>query len=442
MNGRSLGNPGDRPPAHVSRRAVVRRLATFLAGTGGAQAVNLLTGLALIRLVPVSEYALYTIATVVLGIVSVTSDVGITSALVTFVAPHRGDSQRIGSLHTAALKQRKTLVVASAVVAVLLIPLATRSHGWSVAVVGMTIGLVILGSWVHANSALLAAVLNAHHEARPLATSDLTAALARIVLSVGVLFLVPSAIVAVAINVVALCIRWVFLRRAVRSLAELGAPARGEDENALKAFVKPLVPSTLYYAIQGQVSTLLLAALGTTLAVAQLGALTRVGQVFAVLTPLASFAIQPYFSRLKPNEVRVQAVRMLKWSGLALTVVVGFTASFPTIILWMVGPTYSGVPSARMIVGLVVASQCCALLSSYVYAVLMARRFSSYQGIHIAASVIVQVSYLLLFDVRSLNTAVGMIFAQNVAALLVQLSLLVLCLISSERVALGSANLT
>ena len=74
---------------------------------------------------------------------------------------------------------------------------------------------------------------------------------------------------------------------------------------AVARVVREAVPGVAFYALQGQVSVGVMMLLGSPLAIASIGALSRVGAVYALLGPLIDNVVAPRYARLGGGRLSV-----------------------------------------------------------------------------------------------------------------------------------------
>jgi O-antigen/teichoic acid export membrane protein len=108
--------------------------------------------------------------------------------------------------------------------------------------------------------------------------------------------------------------------------------------------VRRVLPNVIYMSLWSQLSIWLISICGDTDAVAWLGALGRLGQLFVVFSTFAAVVFIPRFARLP-----TQRTLLLKryWQTLILTIsagtaCVGLVALFPQAALWILGNQYRG----------------------------------------------------------------------------------------------------
>jgi O-antigen/teichoic acid export membrane protein len=152
-----------------------------------------------------------------------------------------------------------------------------------------------------------------------------------------------NATLASALNALAAAAVFVALRRYVATqIGNPGVPTR-EHRAELIHFVARQAPNSLYYVLSSQVAVWLVGIFGTADTVAQVGALGRLGAVFAIIGAVMGAVIQPHFARNHdPAELRwgFAAVNLF-FAGLVLVLTV-LSMAFPGQILWVLGAHYEG----------------------------------------------------------------------------------------------------
>ena len=90
--------------------------------TGGAQmivqAVGFICGILIIRLLPVQEYALYTLVNTMLGTISVLADGGISSGVMAQGAKVWQDKEKLGEVLATGLDLRRKFAIGSLLISV------------------------------------------------------------------------------------------------------------------------------------------------------------------------------------------------------------------------------------------------------------------------------------------------------------------------------------
>lgn len=397
-------------------------LARFAAGQAGIHVINLVTGLLILRLLSIEEYALYILASLLQTVGALTMDLGAAQALVSLGAPLREDRRAMGRLVGSALwlGRRLSLLALAAVVAVsyVLMRGAEATLAVGIAVTGLSIALARL----QYSAAVATAVLNAHHDSAGLLSAGFATAALRLVLVAVACVAAPLAWVALAVNLAGALLMRGLLWRAARRHADPSGGMAPDLKRALVRFMWPLVPGIAYYLVQGQVATLLLASAGITTAVAEVGALGRLGQIVAVLGWFNGFFVQPYFARIVE---RGQFLRRLGQLGALLAAMValitGSAVWAPDLWLLLLGPNY-GALSDELVLALAGAQL--SVLGGLAYTVVIATGRTAGQWLQIPLGLGAQAAFLASVGVAGTHDALVLNLLPAATYLALQVALL------------------
>lgn len=321
---------------HAMRRIVPTGIAQ-----AAVQLVGFLTGLVIIRSLPVAEYASYTLANAVLGTLTVLTDSGIGQSVLSEAGKVWTDPAALGAVLAAGVWLRRRL----AIIALLFAMPATWEllihHGagrLDAALLCVSIVPVFVASL---NGQLLQIVPRLHQQLRDLQGQQLVAGVARFGLTGAIVLLWPSA------WTVTLCaaVTQIWLARGARRLAARHADlGTGADKAALVAIRRLVVGNcgnAIYYAFEGQIIIWLVSIFGKVSAVAEVGALGRLNMGFSILSATYGLVIAPQFSRL-PDSPQVLRRYWVLQAGLAgiLSLIVAAVACFPGVPLLLLGSAY------------------------------------------------------------------------------------------------------
>lgn len=365
----------------------------FLAGQGVIQVINLTTGLLLLRVLPVQEFALYSLAGLMLALASLGSNLGLTSAFITLGARVKDDPARLGSLFATVRRRRVWLFAFVTVVVLCLLPLVARGRGWGLLEISLTALLVVASNWVQLTQSLRTCVMDVHHDAGGLWTSGLAGAGTRLLLTLLCCWRMPFATVALAINLLGLlAAETVLIGRGRRYMTDHAPPDR-RDAERVKNFVYPLAPSVIYYALRGQISLLLLGLFGQTASIADLGALGRLAQILGLVSLLSIFLVQPYFARItnKTNFIKKGSVVLLAYLLMA-ALLLASAHVMPGWWLLLLGPNYAGL---QPLLPLAFSVPLLAMLGDILYILLMSRGWTKGQNLTIYLGLSVQALFIL-----------------------------------------------
>ena len=227
-----------------------------------------------------------------------------------------------------------------------------------------------------------------------------------------------SAFAAILISVArVIAIAAIYHARARKLLAVRGAPSR-EKRTAIVQLALPAVPSVVYYALGGQISVFLITYFGRTAAVASVGALSRLAQIFAVLTPINGILVEPYFARLP--KMHLKSHYLLALAGVILfgACMVGLAQALPGLFLWILGPRYAGL---RAEVVLVIASGAVGLLGALMSSINGSRRFVYYSFVLAdnILTLILQALYIWKVDLSTVKAVLWFNIVSMIPTLLI-----------------------
>ncbi|HUI44633.1 MAG TPA: hypothetical protein VLX29_08195 [Nitrospirota bacterium] len=394
----------------------------FLAGQGAVQAMNLIAGLIIIRFLPVSEYALYTIASLLLVIGTIGSDFGLSHAVNTLGARIKDDRQKLGALLAVAFQYRRMLYPV-AVGAILILAIKMMyGHEWSLVNASGTVALVILTSWILQPVSLKKSVLNVHHDANGLLQVGSSEAVSRL-LALAVCIIWPTAVSALIVNLIGVIVGRYFLSKRCTTLIDENAHPDELQSRQLRLFILPLAPAVIYYMFQGQISVFLLSLYGRISSIAEIGALSRLGQIMSLLMMLNAFMIQPYFARIETKELYVHRV------SLVISMLLAFCLLCMIIVYWVpewwlfiLGGHYKGLTRE---LPLAILGSLLTLVGTTMYTMVIARNVTRGQYLYIIVSIVSQIMFISIFGIHTTIDALILNLLPAVAFIFIQSILLV-----------------
>lgn len=403
----------------------------FLAGQGAIQVINLVTGLILLRVLSIEEYALYTIANVMLALASLGSNLGLTTAFVTFGSRAKDDRLKLGILFATIQKYRRQLFLIVTLIIIALTPLMTSGRGWSWEKVAFCITFVIVSNWVQLSLSLRTGVFDIHHDANSQWWVGFTSAIVRLALAAMLCFFFPFAWLFLVVNFIALVMSdLVALRKCKPYVDQSEGPSR-EQAKIIKKFVYPLVPSIIYYAVVSQITLLLLGLFGRTSSVAQFSALANYGRIISMLGLLNGFIIQPYFARINGKSEFIRKCFFVV-GGYIIFASTVFASSIivPSWWLLLLGKNYSQLMAE---IPLAVAVPLLVLFGDSLYTLLASRAWTNSQYLTIVVSILIQCVFIPLVGVSDTRRALWLALALAFGNVAVQVALLIRRLFSSSH---------
>jgi len=378
-------------------------LARYATGQLAIQAANLLTGFLILRLLSIEQYAIYILAALLQSVASIGSDLGVSQGVISIGAPLRGNRALLGALLHSAFGLRKRLFVFVVPVVVLVGVFLLRENATRWEAIATVTMLALAIAWVQQSASISTAALNAHHDSRGLVRAGLAHALSRLAVVGIVCSLAPYAVAALAANLVGAVLHAWLLRRACAGYLADGAHILEDYRRKLVAFIKPLLPGIAYYLVQGQIATFLLAWAGATVAVAEVGALGRLGQIIALLGLLNGFFIQPYFARIADRRLfAVRAAQVVSAGAIAFALITISALIAPGAWLAILGASYRGLEGELAIA---LAGAQLAVAGAALYTIVIATGRTQWQWLQIALGLVSQLTYVALVGVDGTRQA-------------------------------------
>ena len=344
--------------------------------TGSAQiiiqALGLAGGILVLRLLPTNQYALYTLANTMVGTMLILADGGLTTGVLSLGGKVWQDPKKLGVVLVTGLELRQKFVLFSLLVAtpILFYLLLTHGASWSMSI--LITASLIPGFIASLSGGLFAIPSSLRQDIRPLQENQVKASIVRLLLMVLTLFLFPWAFIAVL--GAGLPQIWVNKKLLVisNSYADWKQKSDINVRDEILAFVKRIMPYSIYYSFSGQITIWLVSILGSSTGIAQAGALGRLMMVLNIFSVLFSSLITPRFARL-PDDYKVLTYKFVSIElGLILLglTLVSITYLFPSHILWVLGKSYSNL---RIELLLSVVSSCIAIISGLTYSLIGSR---------------------------------------------------------------------
>jgi len=329
----------------IAREWLARNYGTLAGYTGAqmvVQALNAFSGFLLVRSLDKDHYAWFTITNSLLATISVMSDSGLGSAMMSIGGRVCEDRPVFASLMTLAHRLRFRFMTLAAVVA---LPagcwvLARNDAPWPV--IAALLLLVSFSAVCSVESVVLNTVNRLHGRVRFLLEADLTVSLSRMTLVALGMLPGLTAILGTAATAAGQWMQTMVQRRQTRQ--DLESP--GEIDPAWKpefeGAVKNLFPLCLFNCVQGHITTWILSLFAATEDVADVGALARLGIVFTFLgLPLAQLILPRIARTQEPRRLLRLCLLALGGILLASLALAGLGVMFADQVLWLLGTQYA-----------------------------------------------------------------------------------------------------
>lgn len=383
-----------------------RSLFGVLIAQGLTSVAGAVAGLIVVRALPIEAYARYSVALALLGAISLLADSGTTMGAMAQGGKVWQDPRRLGAVLRVArsLRLRFGLWAGAVALPVLVALLAqqgasTREIAAWVVVIG---GLFIL----NLQTSLLEVPVKLHQALRVTQGVAVGQSVLRVGAVVAAVGLWPFGVVAALAGGLPQAWGNWRLARAGRSFIAEGGETDPHVRKDMLALVRRSLPGGIYYVVSQQAGLWFLSVGGSTVAVAQLGALGRIALIVGVIGALAQAVWVPRFARIPDNGPLLSGyVRTLGWV-VALALPAGLLAVvWPTGLLWLVGPAYVGLEGALR---LAVCGAVLQMLGGVALQLVYGRGWLPPPVVGIGIAVAVQAACVGLLDLRTLEGVLWM----------------------------------
>jgi O-antigen/teichoic acid export membrane protein len=391
---------------NIPHSARLKEWGKLLSITGTAQiaiqAISFFSGILMVRMLPIKEYAFYTVANTMLGTMTILADGGISTAVMSQGGRVWNDREKLGAVLASGLALRRQFAVFSLAVAAPAMIYLLRRNGasWSQAILLL---LCLIPAFLAALSDTLLEVAPKLRQAVvPLQRNQLAAAVSRLFITGTTLFFLPFA--ATGIFASGLSRSWanVRLRRITETFANWRQEPNDEIRPEILKVVRRILPTSIYYCAAGQLNIWLLTLLGTPKAVGQLGALSGFSTAFTLFTLIFGTLFVPRFARL-PNNRRLLAQRflLLQVGLLSMSVAIVFlTKVCSPLLLSMLGSRFAGLNKELTLVS---AQSCVSMASTSTYQLLSARGIIVPPLLFIVCSIAAQIIFAFLVPLHTIS---------------------------------------
>ncbi|NDP22509.1 MAG: polysaccharide biosynthesis protein [Paludibacter sp.] len=390
--------------------------------TGSAQiivqAVGFLSGILVIRLLPVEEYALYTLANTMLGTMTILADGGISTGVMAQGGKVWQDREKLGAVLATGLDLRRKFAIGSLVVSIPILAYLLLQHGASWITVTLIVISLIPAFYAALSDSLLEIVPKLHQDILPLQKNQVGVGLGRLALTGLTIFIFPFTYVAVLASGIPRIGGNIQLRKIANKFVDNNQTTDLDIRNNILLIVKKALPSVAYYCLSGQISIWILSVFGNTKSIAEIGALGRLSMFIGLFSVVFSTLVVPRFARQKDN-----FETLISYYSKALVIVliisifiIIFTYIFSANLLWIIGDNYKSLNFELL---LVLLNSCLSLVMSIGLSLYLSRGWVLSPIITILVSLLSIVGGCLYFDLSNLREVLWLnVFTASIQMLL------------------------
>lgn len=366
------------------------------------QAIGFVAGILVVRLLPVNEYAFYTLANSMLGAMALLAGGGISAGVMAEGGKVWQDRKKLSSVLATGFDLRRKFAAFSLLVAVPILFYLLRTNGASWTTCTMIILALMPTFFATVSGKLLEIPLQLHQHIGLLQRYQIESNAGRLLLLALTMFTFPFSVVAIACAGATQTWNNYRLRGWYESHMVANEPIDPEVRSRILCMIKRILPDAVFYCISGQITIWILAVAGSTTGVAQLGALGRLAVPLTIVGAVFSTLFIPRFSRHQSDAkslawkfMQSQVATML---SLVLIILGAFIFARP--ILWTLGPAYANLTYEMV---LVLAAGALSVLHGAAFGTCLARGLVMSPLLNVGGAILVQAALLLFIGVASLR---------------------------------------
>ncbi|MEO6731458.1 MAG: polysaccharide biosynthesis protein [Ferruginibacter sp.] len=373
--------------------------------TGSAQLVvqfiGLISGIAVIRLLPTHEYGLYTLANTMLGTMIILADGGISYGVMAQGGKVWQDKVKLGVVLATGMQLRKLFAVVSLIIAVPCLLYLLRHHNASWMMSLLVVISLVPAFFTSLSGTLLQIPPQLNQDIGPLQKNSVISNLLRLVLTFITLFAFPWAFVAVLAAGLSQLWANIKLKKIASGYADWLQVPDPKIKKEILSFVVRILPGSIYYCISGQITIWLISIFGNTSAVAEIGALGRLAMTLSIFSTILSTLVLPRFARLSDNKKNIfkkfAQIQFALWTLGGL--IIGLAYLFPNQILWVLGKEYGNLKTELV---LTITGSCLGLIAGSSFALATSRGWAINPLISIPLTIAAIALGIMLMDISTL----------------------------------------
>lgn len=373
--------------------------------TGGAQIaiqiISFICGILIIRNFTIAEYALYTLANTMLGAMNILADGGIVSGVTAEGGKVWQDKNKLGAVIATGMNLRKKFALGSVLIAgaVLIYLLMHNNASWYYAFLILLVLIPVF--YANLSDSMLEIAPKLHQDLRPLQKNQLFANFGRLLLTVSSVFFFPFAPIALLATGIPRIIANFKLKKISDKFVEPNQNESASVKANILKMVKRILPGEIYNIFSVQITVWILSIAGSASAIAQVGALFRIGAVLALFNIMFNTIIVPRYSRLEQDRKDLMN-KMIKIQLLLVVICIGivfFAWLFASQIVWLLGSNYANLENELV---LTVIIFCLNITANVIYTLCRARGWVINPLLSIGVNMASILLGAFIFDIGSL----------------------------------------
>lgn len=372
--------------------------------TGSAQvvvqAIGLMCGILIVRLLSTQEYAYYTLANTMLGTITVLADGGVTTGVMAYGGKAYNDRKELGRVLGAGFDLRKRLAIGSLLVAIPILLFLLIHHGanWLTAILIVIALIPAFTTALYGN--LLEVIPKLTQYIIPLQKIQVGTACGRLILLSVSLFAFPWTFIALLAAGLPQVWANIQLKRISLIYTDYSRKVDVVIRKGILGIVKRMLPNSIFYCFFGQITIWLLSIFGSTVDVAQIGAIGRITMLINIFYMLTYTLIVPRFARLvdKPRIILNRFIQIQAGLFAISIIILWFIKLFSAEVLWLLGQSYANLYYELL---LLMLGTCVSFVAGVTYHLSSSRGWVLSPFINITISIMVVVCGAFIFDIST-----------------------------------------
>lgn len=320
----------------------LKLIGSFIVGQGSVQAIQVISGFFLIRWLSIEQYAQYSVAFAFQSTAQMLIEFGFSGAIVALVGKRINDRNVIGNYIKAGQFYRNRFFFLIGTACLVLFPLFTAKHNWSMWVTIALLTCILSNLFFSGNASYYMPPLIIHKRFTSLYRIQTRNGSIRFLLIAVLYFtsVLNAWLAALTTSLLTIANGFAFKKKAGKYVQEPDK-ASLEVRKEMFQYIRPIMPGIIFAAFQGQIMIFIISIFGGAASIAEVGALSRVGQLYLIFITAGGTIVAPYIARQEKEGLFTKYAAIL---GVAISISVSLVLLaylFPGLFLWIIGNKYS-----------------------------------------------------------------------------------------------------
>ncbi|MFN5952553.1 MAG: lipopolysaccharide biosynthesis protein [Dolichospermum sp.] len=378
----------------------IKTLSKFISIQLIVQALNLGSGILIIRTLSKQEYAYFTLANAMQATMNTLADSGIGSALSAIGGRVWQDPYRFGQLINTAMYLRRYLAVIATLVVTPILFWMLLQNGASIGYTLLLISAILIELYFYLNIGVLIVVPRLYSKIDKLQQLSLLSSGSRFLFLIGGSLIFLNALVGAFSSTVASGLENLMLWFSVKDTIDVKSEINKEDKIEILKIVKTQAPNTIFYCIQGQVTIWLITVFGNTDNIAEVGALGRLAVIFSLITSIMTNIVLPSFSRTQSYEILIRKYKQIIFSYVFLSLMILLLSMFfPKQLLLILGKNYSSLEKELFFFAIAAVTNA---ITSILWSINASKGWTEEAWLFVPTIIITQIILLLFLDISNI----------------------------------------